>query len=250
MAAGTVVVTGASSGFGAACALAFAKRGHPLALGARRRERLEEVATACREAGAPDVLSLPLDVRSKESVDRFAAEVEPLEPQILLNNAGLALGRDLIAEIREEDLLGMVETNVIGLLRVSRAILPGMIARKRGHVINISSLAAHGVYEGGGVYAPTKHAVRAISQTMRLELCGTGIRVTDIAPGLAETEFSLVRFQDDSKAKAVYQGMRPLTAEDIADAVLWVATRPAHVNIAEVVLSPTDQASLTKIHRG
>ncbi|MFL5361770.1 MAG: SDR family NAD(P)-dependent oxidoreductase [Myxococcales bacterium] len=246
---GTVVVTGASAGFGEAFALAFGKLGHPLVLGARRIEKLQKVAEAARKAGSPRALALPLDVRSRESIHKFAAAAELEDPEILINNAGGALGRAHIAEVKDEDLLGMVEANLTGLVRMTRELLPGLIRRKKGHVINISSLAAHGVYEGGGVYAGVKHAVRAVSQTLRLELSGTDIRVTDIAPGLAETEFSVVRLGDEQKAKAVYAGMRPLTAQDVADVVVWVATRPAHVNISEVVLTPTDQAGLTKVHR-
>ena len=245
---GLVVITGASSGFGAATALRFAALGHPLHLGARRMERLREVARICREKGAPSAEARPLDVRSKESIDVFCAAAET--PEILLNNAGLALGRDPVEKVTEEDLLGMVETNVIGLVRVTRAFLPRMIAARRGHIINLGSYAARGVYEGGAVYAATKHSVRVISETLRLELTGTNIRVTEMDPGLAETEFSVVRLGDEQKAKAIYQGMEPLTAEDVADAILWVATRPPHVNIAEMVITPTAQGSLTKVHRG
>jgi 3-hydroxy acid dehydrogenase/malonic semialdehyde reductase len=245
---GLVVITGASSGFGAAAALRFARLGYSLYLGARRVERLREVARRCLEAGAPRAELRPLDVRSKESIDAFCAGAGT--PEILLNNAGLALGRDTLDQMKDEDLLGMVETNVIGLVRVTRALLPGMIAARRGHVINLGSYAARGVYEGGAVYAATKHSVRVISETLRLELTGTNIRVTEMDPGLAETEFSIVRLGDDQKAKAVYQGMEPLTAEDVADAILWVATRPPHVNIAEMVITPTAQGSLTKVHRG
>jgi len=245
---GLVVITGASSGFGAATALRFARLGHPLYLGARRVEKLREVARRCLEAGAPQAEVRPLDMRSKESIEAFCAGAGT--PEILLNNAGLALGRDTLDRMKDEDLLGMVETNVIGLVRVTRALLPRMIAAGRGHVINLGSYAARGVYEGGAVYAATKHSVRVISETLRLELTGTNIRVTEMDPGLAETEFSLVRFGDEQKAKAVYQGMEPLTAEDVADAILWVATRPPHVNIAEMVITPTAQGSLTKVHRG
>ena len=245
---GLVVITGASSGFGAATALRFARLGYPLYLGARRVEKLREVARRCLEAGAPRAEVRPLDVRSKESIEAFCAGAGT--PEILLNNAGLALGRDTLDQMKDEDLLGMVETNVIGLVRVTRALLPGMIAARRGHVINLGSYAARGVYEGGAVYAATKHSVRVISETLRLELTGTNIRVTEMDPGLAETEFSIVRFGDEQKAKAVYQGMEPLTAEDVADAILWVATRPPHVNIAEMVITPTAQGSLTKVHRG
>jgi 3-hydroxy acid dehydrogenase/malonic semialdehyde reductase len=242
-----VVVTGASSGIGKATALGFAKLGHSLVLGARRMAKLEEAAEACRKAGASKVTALPLDVTVLESITAFASAAGT--PEILINNAGLALGRDPIDKIKDEDITGMIETNVTGLLRITRAFLPGMIAAKRGHVVNLGSYAAHGAYEGGVVYAPAKHAVRAISQVMRLELSGTGLRVTEIDPGMVETEFSIVRMGDEQKAKDVYKGMTPLTAEDIADVIVWAATRPAHVNISEVVLTPVAQSSLTKVHR-
>jgi NADP-dependent 3-hydroxy acid dehydrogenase YdfG len=245
---GLMVISGASSGFGEAAARAFAKLGHPLFLGARRMDRLSKVAAECEKLGSPQATAHELDVRSKESIDDFCKSSGT--PEILLNNAGLALGRAPIEKVREEDLLGMIETNVIGLLRMTRAFLPRMTAARKGHIINLGSYAAHGVYEGGGVYAASKAAVRVLSQTLRLELSGTGIRVTEIDPGLAETEFSLVRFGDAEKAKAVYQGLQPLTAEDVADAIVWAVTRPAHVNISEIVLTPTAQASLTKVHRG
>jgi 3-hydroxy acid dehydrogenase/malonic semialdehyde reductase len=246
---GTVVITGASSGFGEAFALAFARLGHPLVLGARRIDKLQSVAEAARKAGSPRVLHLPLDVRVRESIHKFAASADLEDPHILINNAGGALGRDLVAELKDEDLLGMVEANVVGLVRMTRELLPGMIRRGKGHVINVSSLAAHGIYEGGAVYAATKHAVRTVSQTLRLELNGTGIRVTDLAPGMAETEFSVVRLGSEEQAKQVYAGMKPLTAQDVADVAVWVATRPAHVNVSEIVVMPTDQAGLGKVHR-
>ena len=242
-----VVVTGASSGIGKATALGFAKLGHALVLGARRLPKLEETAEACRKAGSPNVVALPVDVTDLASIEAFAAKAGT--PEILINNAGLALGRDPIDKLKDEDILGMINTNVTGLLRVTRAFLPGMIAAKKGHVVNLGSYAAHGAYEGGVVYAPAKHAVRAISQVMRLELSGTGLRVTEIDPGMVETEFSIVRMGDAQKAKDVYKGMTPLTPEDIADVIVWAATRPAHVNISEVVLTPVAQSSLTKVHR-
>jgi NADP-dependent 3-hydroxy acid dehydrogenase YdfG len=238
MAQGTVVVTGASSGFGEAIALAFAKLQHPLVLGARRIERVQKVAEAAKKAGSPRALALPLDVRSAESIHKFAAAAELESPRILVNNAGGAFGRDHVAELKDEDLLAMIET-----------LLPGMIERNAGHVINISSYAAYGVYEGGGVYAPVKHAVRAVSDTLRLELNGTEIRVSDIAPGMAETEFSIVRLGSEDKAKQVYAGMRPLTAQDVADVVIWVATRPQHINVSQLLVNPTDQGGLGKVHR-
>jgi NADP-dependent 3-hydroxy acid dehydrogenase YdfG len=244
---GLVVVTGASSGFGEATAAAFARLGHPLVLGARRTERLQKVARECEKLGAPKAVAHALDVRSQASIDRFAEACGT--PEILVNNAGLARGREPVHAIPDDDLLTMIETNVTGLVRVTRALVPRMIAAKHGHVVNVGSYAAHGVYEGGGVYAATKHAVRVISETMRLELSGTDLRVTEIDPGMAETEFSIVRMGDAAKAKAVYEGIEPLTATDVADAIVWAATRPAHVNISMIVLTPTAQASLTKVHR-
>jgi NADP-dependent 3-hydroxy acid dehydrogenase YdfG len=244
---GLVVITGASAGFGEATALAFARLGHSLALGARRADKLAAVADACRKAGAPGVVAHPLDVTDLASIEAFAKAAGT--PEILINNAGMARGRDSIDKLVDADIVAMVDTNVTGLLRVTRAFLPGMIAAKRGHVINLGSFAAHGVYEGGVVYAPTKHAVRAISETMRLELSGTGIRVTEMDPGMAETEFSVVRLGDAEKAKKVYEGFQPLSAEDVAEAIVWVAARPSHVNVTEVVMMGTAQASLTKVHR-
>jgi 3-hydroxy acid dehydrogenase/malonic semialdehyde reductase len=245
---GLVVITGASAGIGKATALGFARLGHPLALGARRIEKLSEAADECKKAGAPDVKVLALDVRDKQSIEEFARGCGT--PEILVNNAGMARGRDSIDKLHDEDIVDMIETNVTGLLRVTRAFLPGMIAAKKGHVINMGSYAAHGAYEGGAVYVPTKHAVRAVSQVMRLELSGTNIRVTEVQPGLVETEFSVVRHRgDEGQAKNVYKGFTPLVAEDIADVILWAATRPAHVNISEVVLTPVAQASLTKVHK-
>ena len=244
---GLAVITGASSGFGEATAYGFARLGHPLFLGTRRMDRLREVAARCEKLGSPTAVAHALDVRSKESIDAFCAASGT--PEILLNNAGGALGRDPVEKLRDEDLLGMIETNVIGLVRVTRALLPRMVAAKRGHIINLGSYAAHGVYEGGSIYAASKTAVRVLSHTLRLELSGTNIRVTEMDPGLAETEFSIVRLGDEAKAKAVYKGFQPLTAEDVAEAIIWCATRPAHVNISEMVLTPTAQVSLTKVHR-
>lgn len=251
---GSVLITGASSGFGEAIALAFAKLSKPLVLGARRMEKLEAVAEACRRAGSPNVSALQLDVTDQGSIERFCDRAQrggstKAFIEVLVNNAGMARGRDPVAQIADDDLVEMIETNVVGFLRVARGILPGMIERKRGHVVNLGSLAAHGVYEGGGVYAATKHAMRAISETLRLELSGTNIRVTEIAPGMAETGFSIVRMGGEEKAKKVYAGMRPLLAQDIADCVVWAVTRPEHVMIREIVLTSVDQASLTKVHR-
>ena len=245
---GLVVITGASSGIGAASARAFARLGHPLFLGARRVPLLEEVARECERLGSPKAVAHVLDVRIKESIDTFAAAAGT--PAVLLNNAGLAFGRDAVQGLRDEDLVGMIDTNVTGFVRVARAFLPGMIAAGSGHLIHLGSYAAHGVYEGGAVYAATKHAVRVVTQTMRLEVAGSGLRVTEIDPGLVETSFSVVRLGSEERAKAVYQGFAPLVAEDVADCIVWAATRPGHVNISEIVLTPVAQASLTKVHRG
>ena len=236
---GTVVITGASSGFGEAFALARKTGVDPSRVttyGASDSELLLQGRFMRFQCGA-------------ESIHKFAVAAELETPEILINNAGGALGRAPVAEVEDDDLVGMIEANLTGLLRMTRELLPGLIRRKKGHVINISSLAAHGVYEGGGVYAPVKHAVRAVSQALRLELSGTDVRVTDVAPGMAETEFSVVRLGSEEKAKSVYAGMRPLTAQDVSDVVVWAATRPPHVNIDELLIKWTDQAGLTKVHR-
>jgi hypothetical protein len=246
---GPIVITGASSGIGEACALAFAREGRSLILGARRGDRLDAVAKACLKAGAPEALALPLDVKSLASITEFARVANARSPSILINNAGLAKGRDTVAQLQDSDLTEMIDVNVTGFLRIARAFLPGMIERKGGHIVNLGSLAGREVYEGGSVYCATKYAVKAISQTLRLELSGTGIRVTEIAPGLVETEFSIVRTGDIEKAKVPYQGIDPLTAVDIADCVTWAVNRPAHINIGEIVLTPVAQASVSKVSR-
>jgi NADP-dependent 3-hydroxy acid dehydrogenase YdfG len=236
------VVTGASSGIGAATARALAGAGFRLILGARRLDRLREVA------GPIGATALPLDVRDAESVAAFAAEIP--EVHLLVNNAGGAWGVDRIESARDEDWITMWETNVLGMMRVTRALLPALEASGDGHVIGVGSIAGFETYVGGAGYTGAKHAARAFTRTLRLELLGKPVRVTEIAPGLAETEFSLVRFGGDAeRAKAVYRGMTPLTAEDVADCILWAATRPSHVNIDEIVVRPRDQATATMVHR-
>jgi NADP-dependent 3-hydroxy acid dehydrogenase YdfG len=249
---GAAVVTGASSGIGEASAHAFARLGYPLVLGARRIERLTAVASRCKELGAPRVLPLPLDVRDEKSAAAFCDAVLRDEPgfEILLNNAGLAAGKDPVQTLHDEDLRAMVETNVLGLVRITRHLVPSMVERKQGHVIMLGSLAAHGVYEGGAVYCGSKTFVRVFTQALRLDVAGANVRVSEIDPGMVETEFSVVRLGDADKAKAVYAGVQPLVAADIADVIAWVATRPPHVNIGEVVMTPVAQASLTKVSRG
>ncbi len=247
-----VLVTGASSGIGAACARAFAREGARLVLAARRVDRLTRLARELPPLGSPGVTTIELDVRDRSAV---AAALDALaEPwrtiEVLVNNAGLSRGLAGLHAGAIDDWEEMIDTNVKGLLYVDRAIVPGMVARGRGTVIHIGSIAGRQLYPGGNVYCATKHAVRAITDGLRLDLLGTGVRVTTIDPGLVETEFSEVRFHGDrERAQAVYRGLTPLTAEDVAEVVVFAATRPPHVDLAEVLLLPTDQASTTHVHR-
>jgi serine 3-dehydrogenase len=249
---GTVLVTGASAGIGAACARAFAAHGARLILAARRTERLEALAAELRNAHGTKSHLAALDVRDAEAVaaalDGLASEWSEID--VLVNNAGLGRGTDPVPDADPADWDRMIDTNVKGLLYVTRAVTPGMRERGRGHVINLGSVAGHQVYPGGAVYCATKHAVGAITRGLRMDLLGSGIRVSTVDPGMVETEFSVVRFGGDrERADRVYQGMTPLSADDVADAVLWCATRPPHVNVDEVILMPTDQASVTMVHR-
>lgn len=248
----SIVITGASAGIGEAIALVFAKHGWNLILGARRVDRMTSNSAKFMLAGAAGVTALTLDVTDPVSVATFASEALKASNQkidVLVNNAGLALGVDKVADGRESDWSTMLDTNVMGLLRTTRALLPAMISANHGHIINMGSIASHVVYEGGSIYCATKHAVRAITKTMRLELNGTPIRVSLIDPGMVETDFSKVRLGDDERAKNVYKGIKPLTGEDIAECVLWSALRPAHVNIEEIVVMPIDQAAPHKVNR-
>lgn len=237
------VVTGASAGIGAASAAALAAAGFRLYLGARRLERLREVA---RPLAAT---ALPLDVRDPESVAGFVAAL-PDRVHLLVNNAGGAHGMEPVAQAVDASWEAMWETNVMGLMRMTRALLGALEASGDGQVINVGSIAGFETYPGGAGYTASKHAVRAITRTLRQELLGKPVRVTEIAPGLAETEFSLVRFAGDrERAKGVYRGMTPLTAADVAECIAWAATRPPHVNIDEIVVRPRDQATATMVHR-
>jgi NADP-dependent 3-hydroxy acid dehydrogenase YdfG len=241
-AAKTAVVTGASAGIGAATARALAAAGFRVVAGARRSERLERLAaeTGCR--------ALPLDVADPASVEAFAAAVP--EVHLLVNNAGAAFGVDRVEEASDERWRAMFETNVLGVLRMTRALLPKLVASGDGHVVNLGSIAGFETYAGGSGYTASKHALRALTRTLRLELLGRPVRVTEISPGLVETEFSLVRFGgDDERAKTPYAGMTPLSAEDIAECILWAATRPPHFNVDEIVVRPRDQATATLVHR-
>jgi NADP-dependent 3-hydroxy acid dehydrogenase YdfG len=239
---GVAVVTGASAGIGAATARALAAAGWSVVLGARRVERLAEIAAAIGGR------ALPLDVTEPASVYRFTAQVPAV--QLLVNNAGAAYGTDRIEEAVDERWLAMYQLNVMGVLRMTRAFLPALLASGDGHIVNLGSIAGFETYSGGAGYTASKHALRALTRTLRLELLGRPVRVTEIAPGLVETEFSVVRLGGDiERAKAVYRGLDALTPEDIADCVVWAATRPPHVNIDEIVVRPRDQATATQIHR-
>jgi NADP-dependent 3-hydroxy acid dehydrogenase YdfG len=238
----TAVITGASSGIGEQTALRLADEGFNVVLGARRIDRIEEIARKCGGRG------LPVDVTDASSIDQFVAAIDSAD--VLVNNAGLAAGLDPIAELPDESMTVMFETNVLGLIRVTRALLPKLIASGRGHIVNLGSIAGFEVYPGGGGYTASKHAVRAISRTLRLELLGEPVRVTEIAPGLVETEFSVVRFAgDEEKAGKLYEGLTPLTGADIADCIAWAVTRPPHVNIDELVVRPITQATARDISR-
>jgi len=238
----TVLVTGASVGFGAATVRRFARDGARVVAASRRREKLE----ALREELGANVLPVELDVQDRPTVERVLAALPApfADIDVLVNNAGLALGLGPAHEADMDEWEAMVDTNIKGLLYCTRAILPGMVARKRGHVINLGSVASEFPYPGGNVYGATKAFVHQFSLNLRADLLGTGVRVTDVAPGLSGgTEFSEVRFKGDkAKAEAVYKGTTPLTADDVADAIHWVATRPPHVNINSVQMMPTCQA--------
>ena len=240
------LVTGASSGIGEATARGLAREGFTLVLGARRQDRLAEIA---RELGG---LALPLDVRDLTSIATFVRAVEAKYPavEILINNAGLAAGLQPVADGNDDDWVQMMETNVLGLLRVTKAMLPLLRRAPRAHIVNLGSVAGFEVYPGGVGYTASKHAVRAVTRTLRLELLGEPIRVTEIEPGMVETEFSLVRFKGDrQRAAAVYHGMKPLTGADVADCIVWAVTRPPHVNIDEMVVRPIAQATTRDIAR-
>ena len=236
-------ITGATSGFGAACARRFAADGWRLVLCGRRQERLDAVQTEVAEA--VPVHAFPLDVCDEAAVNAAVAALptEFAEIDLLINNAGLALGLEPAHRCDMEDWQRMVDTNIKGLIYCTRAVLPGMVARDRGHIVNIGSVAGTYPYPGGNVYGATKAFVKQFSLNLRADLLGTRVRVTNIEPGLAESEFSLVRFKgDDTQAAKVYQGTQPLRPEDIADIVYWATSRPAHVNINSIEVMPVCQA--------
>jgi 3-hydroxy acid dehydrogenase/malonic semialdehyde reductase len=246
------LITGASAGIGEACARRLAAEGAHLILVARRKERLAGLEEVLEKEHGTKVDSHGLDVRDRDAVGGFAAGLEAAGrvPDILINNAGLARGLSKLHEGDAVDWDEMIDTNIKGLLNVSRAILPMMVARDSGHVVNIGSTAGHMVYPNGNVYNATKFAVRALNEGMNIDLVGTRVRVVSIDPGATETEFSLVRFRgDEDRAKAVYDGFRPLGPEDVADVVAFVVSRPEHVNIHNVLMMCTAQRNPYIVHR-
>jgi NADP-dependent 3-hydroxy acid dehydrogenase YdfG len=240
------VVTGASSGIGEATCQALAGAGFHIVAGARRQDRLQKVVAPLGGE------ALPLDVTQLPSIDAFVQAVGARHGRIdvLVNNAGLAAGLAPVAEGRDDDWVQMLETNVLGILRMTRACLPLLRQASSSHIVNLGSVAGFEVYTGGAGYTASKHAVRAITRTLRLELVGEPIRITEVAPGMVETEFSLVRFKGDAaRAAEVYRGVQPLTGADVADCILWAVTRPLHVNIDELVVRPIAQANAFTVAR-
>ena len=248
----TILITGATAGFGKATAVLFAKNGYNIIITGRRKERLDELEKELLSYGKIKVLSLNFDVRKRNEVasviGNLPAEWKAID--ILVNNAGLAVGLNHIDTGNIDDWERMIDTNVKGLLYVTRAVAPLMVDRGKGHIINIGSIAGKEAYENGNVYCATKSAVDALSKSMRIDLLKNNIKVTHIAPGMAETEFSLVRFKgDEEKANIIYKGIDALTADDIADAIYYCATLPAHVNINDLVITPTQQAGVNNNYR-
>lgn len=248
----TVLITGASAGIGAACAFKFAEQGARLILTARRSDKLAQLENKLTERYAVEVYTDKLDVRDEKSVQQFLEDL-PKDFQdidILVNNAGLVIGVEKAHETPGSDVDTMLDTNVKGVLHMIRHVVPKMVERNSGHVINISSIAGHEAYPGGSVYCASKHAVDALTKSLRMDVVSTPLRVTAISPGLVDTEFSIVRFKGDlDKARAVYKGLEALVAEDIAEAVVFAASRPPHVQIADMIIFPTQQAAATVVHR-
>jgi 3-hydroxy acid dehydrogenase/malonic semialdehyde reductase len=246
------LITGASAGIGEACAIKLAENGFDLIIAGRREKKLEKLAKKIQETYKNEVLSLCLDVRNYEKVEKAINSLPEKWKNIyvLVNNAGLAVGVSPIEQGVVDDWDRMIDTNVKGLLYVTRCVSPLMVERKKGLIVNISSIAGREAYPGGNVYCGTKHAVEAITKGMRIDLLPHNIRVSAIAPGMVETEFSLVRFKgDEDKAEQVYNGFKPLKAEDIADSLLFIATRPEHVSINEILIMPSAQASARDVNR-
>jgi len=247
-----VFVTGASSGIGRATATAFAREGAKLLLCARRLEKLEELKQPLTDAGAQAVRVFDLDVQNRAGVEEAIAALPPewREIDVLVNNAGLSRGFTKLQEDDPENWEEMIDTNIKGLLYVTRAVVPGMVERNAGHVISLGSVAGYITYANGAVYCASKAAERAISDGLKIDLMGTAVRVTSVDPGMVETDFSLIRFRgDEQRASKVYQNITPLQPDDVADAILWAATRPDHVNIHNILMTTIDQANSTVFHR-
>ncbi|MDB9372992.1 SDR family oxidoreductase [Nodularia sphaerocarpa] len=247
-----ILISGASSGIGTACAKIFAGAGAKLILAARRWERLQELGDTLNKEFGAEIHLLQLDVRDRSAVESAISSLPPAwsDIDILVNNAGLSRGLDKLHEGDFQDWDEMIDTNIKGLLYLTRYVVPGMVKRDRGHIVNLGSIAGHQTYPGGNVYCATKAAVRAISEGLKQDLLGTPVRVTSIDPGMVETEFSNVRFHGDTaRADKVYQGVTPLTPDDVADVIFFCVTRSPHVNINELILMPVDQASATLVHR-
>ncbi|MBW7892490.1 MAG: SDR family NAD(P)-dependent oxidoreductase [Chitinophagaceae bacterium] len=247
-----VFITGATSGFGEACAVKFAQSGYDVIINGRREERLERLKIRLEADYAIKVLTLPFDVSNRAAAMNAIQNIpeEWKDISVLINNAGLALGRDLFDESAIDDWDTMIDTNVKGLLYVTKAVLPMMIKKQRGHIINLGSVAAKQVYEKGHVYCATKFAVEALSQAMRIDMLRHNIKITAIHPGAAETEFSLVRFGgDEEKANEIYKGYKPLTGKDVAEVIYFCTTLPEHVSINDLVITPTQQADAIYFYR-
>lgn len=243
------LITGASSGIGSATAELLAEEGLDLLLVARREDRLRKLKSKLEKKFKIKVHIAAADLRSVKGIQVIAKAKNFSMVDLLVNNAGLARGTSKLQDADPADWDEMLETNVNGLLRLTRAVLPHMIQNQRGHIVNLGSVAGRWVYPGGAVYCASKFAVRAISEGLRLDLMGTPLRVTNIEPGMVETEFSQVRFGDKERAKSVYKGMTPLSARDVAECIVWTVQRPKHVNIQEMVIFPTDQAAIQAVHR-
>ncbi|KAL5533088.1 hypothetical protein ACEPAF_4864 [Sanghuangporus sanghuang] len=250
----TILITGASGGIGAATALLFAKAGSNLVLLARRADKLQQVVDSLKAVpGSGKVAGVQLDVSDRAQVaslwDKIPSELRAID--VLVNNAGFVLGVDRVGSINPDDIEAMFQTNVSGLISMTQLLVKDFKERKTGHIINLGSVAGREAYAGGSIYCATKHAVRAFTGSLLRELVDTPIRVTEIQPGMVETEFSIVRYRGDkSAADKVYEGLQPLVAEDIAEEIVWAASRPPHVNIAELYILPVNQASPTISYRG
>lgn len=246
------LITGATSGIGWATAEALAKQGFSLFITGRRAERLQELEIHLREKHTNiEIKKASFDISNREDVEKFLKthSAEIANTEVLVNSAGLAKGVEKMQNSHTADWDAMIDTNIKGLLYMTRAVVEPMVKRNSGHIINLGSVAGRWTYSGGGVYCATKFAVRALSEGLRMDLIGTKVRVTNIEPGMVKTEFSMVRFEDQKKADKVYEGMTPLTPEDIAETIAWCVARPAHVNIQELVIYPTDQAHIGMVHR-